>query len=61
MRTKWKEFVKLNKENPVFVNLIGQPGTSPHEFFEHFVNEEKEILKKHKPSFKTLIKVTSSD
>jgi len=38
------------------LNLIGQSGTTPHEIYEDLQKEEKELLKKHKSDFKTLVK-----
>ncbi len=47
----------MYKDDPRYNNLVGQPGSTPHEIFEDALNEEKDILKIHKPAFKTLIKV----
>lgn len=38
------------------MDLVGQPGTTPHEYFEDFAKEEKDLLKEHKSAFKQLIK-----
>lgn len=35
---------------------MGQPGTTPHEYFEDMCKEEKEKLKENKSAFKQLIK-----
>ena len=42
--------------HPVYNQLIGQVGTTPHEFFEDFVKIEKEALDEHKSSFKQVMK-----
>lgn len=39
-----------------YLDLVGQPGTTPHEYFEDMAKEEKELLKEHKSAFKQLIK-----
>jgi hypothetical protein len=57
-RTKWREFVKAHKDDHVYLNLVGQPGSTPHELFVDALVEEGEILKKHKPAFKHMIKVS---
>ena len=59
-QTKWKDFVKKFKDDPKYYNLVGQPGSTPHELFEDTITEEKDLLKIHKPSFKNLIKVRLS-
>lgn len=45
------------KDHPSYYNLVGQPGSTPHELFEDALSEEKDLLKIHKPSFKALVKV----
>jgi len=54
--TKWNEFVKAYKEDPRYVNLVGQVGSTPHEIFDDLVNEERDLLNFHKAPFKQLIK-----
>jgi len=44
------------KDDPSYSNLVGQPGSTAHELFDDLVKEEKEILEKYKPPFKSLIK-----
>jgi hypothetical protein len=41
---------------PEYLDLVGQPGTTPHEYFEDLAKEEKDVLKEHKSAFKQLIK-----
>eukprot|EP00347_Sterkiella_histriomuscorum_P007645 403348123 len=55
-RSKWKNFVKEFKDDQRYTNLVGQSGSTAHELFEDALNEEKELLRIHKPSFKSLIK-----
>jgi len=43
-------------KTPEYLDLVGQPGTTPHEYFEDYVKEEKDLLKEHKSAFKQLIK-----
>ncbi len=57
-RIKWREFVEIAKENESYVNMVGQTGTTPREMFEVEMNKEKDILKKNKSWFKSLIKVS---
>ena len=54
--TKWSEFVKTYREDLRYVNLVGQPGSTPHEIFDDALNEERDILNVHKAPFKALIK-----
>lgn len=42
-----------------YLELIGQVGSTPHEFFEDFVRQEKDLLKNHKSTFKQLVKQNS--
>ena len=55
--TKWREFVKMVREDPRYTNLVGQLGSTPREIFEDVVNEERDLLKVHKSPFKQLVKV----
>ena len=43
---------------PEYLDLVGQPGTMPIEYFEDLAKEEKEVLKEHKSAFKQLIKMS---
>jgi len=43
-------------QTPEYLDLVGQPGTTPYEYFEDFAKEEKDVLKEHKSAFKQLIK-----
>lgn len=54
--TKWSEFVKIYKDDPRYVNLVGQQGSTPHEIFDDLINEERDLLNMHKAPFKQLIK-----
>lgn len=56
--TKWREFVRSHlKDNPAYLNLVGQHGQTPHEIFEDALSEERDLLSMHKPPFKNLVKV----
>ncbi len=51
-QTKWKDFVQTIKDKDVYLNLVGQIGSTPRELFEDAVAEEKELLNVHKSAFK---------
>ena len=42
-----------------YLDLVGQVGSTPLEFFEDFVRQEKDLLKHHKSNFKQLVKHNS--
>ena len=42
-----------------YLDLVGQVGSTPLEFFEDFIKEEKDVLKLHKSDFKQLVKQNS--
>ena len=61
--SKWAEFVKENKDDALYNDLVGQSypyshsgggtsGSQPREIFEDVLNEEREVLKNLKPEFK---------
>ncbi len=56
--SKWSLLVKekLQYEH-VYLDMLGLPGSTPQEIFQDLIKAEKDVLKKHKSSFKTLIKV----
>lgn len=43
-------------KDKTYLELISQVGSTPLEFFEDFVREEKDSLKHHKSNFKQLVK-----
>ena len=43
-------------KHTAYLDLIGQVGSTPHEYYEDMVREEKEQLKLHKSDFKQLLK-----
>jgi FF domain len=49
---KWRDFVRIVREDPRYVNLVGQPGSTPREIYEDALNEERDLLKLHKAPFK---------
>ena len=56
-KNKWRDFVRqFGKDDPRYMNLVGQLGSTPHEIWEDLIAEEVDILKIHKPGFKSLIK-----
>lgn len=57
--TKWSEFVKAHLDDPIYLNLVGQLGSTPHEIFEDAISEERDLLNIHKASFKNLVKTNS--
>jgi len=57
--TKWSEFVKVHLDDPIYLNLVGQLGSTPHEIFEDAISEERDLLNIHKASFKNLVKTNS--
>ncbi len=48
----------LAKHND-YLDLIGQVGSTPLEYYEDLVKEEKDLLKHHKSSFKNMVKQNS--
>ena len=42
--------------HPAYLDLIGQSGSTPYDYFEDNVKREKEHLKLHKSAFKSLVK-----
>ena len=57
MYSQWADTVKnhLLKEE-AYLELLQQPGTTPHEIFEDTLKSEKEMLKCYKTDFKKLVK-----
>ena len=56
--TKWRDFAAKYKDDPIYLTLVGQIGSTPHEIFDDAITEERDLLSMHKPSFKSLIKVS---
>ena len=46
-------------KNECYLGLIGQVGSTPLEYYEDMVKQEKDQLKHHKSNFKTLVKQNS--
>ena len=46
-------------KNECYLDLIGQVGSTPLDYFEDFVRQEKDLLKHHKSNFKQLVKHNS--
>ncbi len=57
IKTKWNRFVSQIKNEPRYLNLMGQPGSSPKELFDEFIQLEKENFKRQKGTLKQIIKV----
>jgi pre-mRNA-processing factor 40 len=43
--TKWKDFRELIKDDPRYVAMLGQPGSSPLELFWDMVEDEDRVLR----------------
>ena len=56
MKTKWKEFVKKIIDKEEYLNLIGQKGSTPHDFFTDIISQLKKDYKENKMIFKTILK-----
>ena len=56
MKTKWKEFVKKIIDKEEYLNLIGQKGSTPHDFFIDIISQLKKDYKENKMIFKTILK-----
>ena len=57
IKTKWNRLVIFIKDDPRYVNLIGQEGSTPKELFDDFILAEKENFKRQKGMLKQIIKV----
>ncbi|EGR31934.1 hypothetical protein IMG5_099620 [Ichthyophthirius multifiliis] len=51
-KTKWKKFVQQIKDEPAFLNMLAQSGSSPHELFE----DQQDILIENHRDMKSEIK-----
>lgn len=58
-KTKWKHFVFKLKDNPVYVALLGQEGSTPKDLFDDVVSILKEDYKRNKDVLKKILKVNS--
>jgi len=56
MKTKWKDFVKKIIDKEEYLNLIGQKGSTPHDFFIDIISQLKKDYKENKMIFKTILK-----
>lgn len=54
-KTKWRQVVKRNLDEPRLVNSYRQPGSAPHEIFSDFKKELVEKNKLIKDSFKKIL------
>ena len=57
IKTKWNKYVVLIKNEQRYMNLLGQPGSTPKELFDEFIQLEKENFKRQKATLKQIIKV----
>jgi pre-mRNA-processing factor 40 len=48
--THWKDIYQKLRDEPTYLNLVGQPGSTPKELFEDIINQEKSKLKEYKES-----------
>lgn len=46
--THWKDFYIKLRDDPVYLNLVGQPGSTPKEIFDDIIAKEKGKIKDHK-------------
>ncbi|CAG9323983.1 unnamed protein product [Blepharisma stoltei] len=44
----WRPIVQKIKDDPRYLNLVGQPGSSPQELYSDIIEREKEKIKDHK-------------
>ena len=52
VKTKWRDFARAVVEDERYYGMVGQPGSSPQELFEDFVEEQKERVKAQKATVK---------
>ena len=61
--SKTPNLVRIVREglvkHPHYLDLVGQVGSTPLEFYEDLVRQEKDLLKHHKSGFKQLVKQKS--
>ena len=60
-KTKWRHFVKRNKENQRLLNMLTQEGTTPREMFHDFREKLLEKNKQIKEEFKKVLTKHFSD
>ena len=56
MKTKWKDFVKEIKDKEEYLNLLGQSGSTPYDFFNDLIISLKQEYKKNKAILKQILK-----
>ena len=56
MKTKWKDFVKEIKDKEEYLNLLGQNGSTPYDFFNDLIISLKQEYKKNKAILKQILK-----
>lgn len=56
IKTKWNKFVVQVKDDPRYLNMVGQPGSTPKDLFDDFIAAEKETFKQQKRTLKQIIK-----
>ena len=56
MKTKWKTFVLEIKDKEEYLNLLGQSGSTPHDFFNDVIMALKEEYKKNRKILKTILR-----
>lgn len=61
IKTKWNKFVNQIKDDPRYLNMVGQAGSTPKELFDDFISAEKEIFKQQKGTLKQIIKTGTID
>jgi pre-mRNA-processing factor 40 len=58
--SKWKEIYPHIKDEPRYVNMLGQPGSTPMDFYRDIVAEMDENLYHDRRSVADMLKVCSS-
>ena len=43
--TKWRDVAHMIKDKPAYQNLLGQSGSTPKDFFDDIIKDEKNLLK----------------
>jgi len=56
IKTKWNKMMMILKDDPRYLNILGQPGSTPKELFDYFITTQKANFKRHKAILKQVIR-----
>ena len=56
IKTKWNTFVKEIKDKEEYLNLLGQPGSTPHDFFNDVIMALRDEYKQNRKILKKILK-----